>query len=987
MIRPSFLSHVACATAIMICALVCSSAPAQISTIAPRINGPIDEASLTALHGNVTSRARQEFDQGEAAPATELTFMRLVLSRSPEQEAALRQFMAEQLDKSSPNYHHWLTPDQFGKLYGPADSDIAAIVAWLQSHGLRVESVATGRTNIAFSGTVSQVEEAFHTPIHAFDDHAEQFLSNTTDPRIPSALAPVISGVANLNTLRPKPQNVPASTGKFDPATRRLVPSTMPAERPVPGLTIGTSGSYQLFLVPADAATIYDTPNSTLNANFPTGGTPYTGAGVSIGIVGDALIQPSTVVNYRSKFLNDSIAPTITNVAPAATAGNDTDEGYLDVEISGGLAPGASLVFYTSGTLQNAISQAINDNKVDILSVSFGECELDITNGGNQLLNTWWQQAATAGIAVVVSTGDSGSAGCDNNNTETTAVSGLQVNGFASTPYNIAVGGTDFNSLITGFTTYVNTTNSVLSGSAKGYIPESTWNDSTTMNALTNANIPALDMNNKTNITSGGGGVSACSTNTTTSTIGTCTSGYPKPSWQRGAGVPPDGARDLPDVSLFAGAGMHGAAWLVCTDDAYSSGAVGQTTNCVPNSSSQFAFSAFGGTSTSAPAFAGILALVQEGAKNGRLGPAVQNLYDLFNGSHAGTVFHDITVGNNSVVCTVGSPNCVKNGAGNYFLSGSNTTSGYDTNAGYDLATGMGSVDATQLVNFWASATGSAAAAITVTPSATNITSIQGVTVAVSVAGSGSLPAPTGTVTLAGGGYNSSATPLSAGTASFTIPAGTLQIGTDPLTATYSGDATYATTSRATNVTVTSVSVTITATTPNPAAVTPGISSNSTLKVSSSNGYAGSIALSCAVTASPANAVDLPTCTISPSTPITLSATTTSGTATVNITTTTPIASLSRPRMGGWETAGSLVLALMVFAGIPSRRRSWRALVGILLATIALLSVSACGSSSSSSGGKGNPGTTAGAYTFTITGTGTPPFPSPPTTTITFNVN
>ena len=130
--------------------------------------------------------------------------MRLVLARSSEQQAALDKYDAELQDKSSPNYHKWLTPEQFGKLYGPADSDIAAVVAWLQSHGVQVDPVRPGRSNISFSGSVQQIQELLHISIHSFDIRGEQFLSNTNNPRIPAALVPVISGVARLNTLQAK---------------------------------------------------------------------------------------------------------------------------------------------------------------------------------------------------------------------------------------------------------------------------------------------------------------------------------------------------------------------------------------------------------------------------------------------------------------------------------------------------------------------------------------------------------------------------------------------------------------------------------------------------------------------------------------------------------------------------------------------------------------------------------------------------------------
>src|ERR1035441_5379586 len=222
---------------VLAAALLCSTAllctpvlSAQSSTAAPRITTDVNELSLTTLKGNVPHLARAEFDQGEAASSTPLTHMRLVLSRSTEQPTALDSYLAQLQDKSSPNYHKWLTPEQFGQLYGPADSDIAALVAWLESHGMTVEPISPGRTNLAFNGTVSQVEEAFQTPIHSFllnggQDGELQFYSNTTDPQIPSALAPVVMGVAHLNTIHPKPQFQRGSAGLFNPQSRRLEPA------------------------------------------------------------------------------------------------------------------------------------------------------------------------------------------------------------------------------------------------------------------------------------------------------------------------------------------------------------------------------------------------------------------------------------------------------------------------------------------------------------------------------------------------------------------------------------------------------------------------------------------------------------------------------------------------------------------------------------------------------------------------------------------
>jgi hypothetical protein len=812
-------------------AWLCSSAlMAQSSAVAPRITTDVNELSLTALKGNVPRLAQAQFDQGEAAPSTQLTHIRLVLSRSSEQQAALDSYLAQLQDKSSPNYHKWLTPEQFGQLYGPADSDIAALVAWLESHGLQVETVSKGRTNIAFNGTVSQVEEAFHTSIHSFlmnesQTGEQQFYSNTTDPQIPSALAAVVKGVAHLNTIRPKPQFARGSASKSNPQTGRLESAdALSANGARPELT-DTNPDF-LLIVPGDAATIYDTPNS-FNANF-TSGTSYTGANVNIGVGGDATITASIVGAYRSQFLGNSTQPILNycttsascSITPASpvcsgtqTSGcydnaDDADEAYIDTELSGGMAPGAAIYYYASTDLYTGIEAAIDTNIVDIFSLSFGNCETDNGASGNAQINGWWEQAAGQGIAVMVSAGDSGSAGCDNTQTGSgknvpDAVGGLAVSGFASTPYNIAVGGTDLYGLSSSFTTYVNTAQEGTSANnydyyrtALKYIPESTWNDSTTTNALISANVPSTSTSNcagGANIVAGSGGASVI---------------YGKPWWQTGTGVPSDGARDLPDVSLMAGNGCEPATWAICDGDTTTYNGQTVTLDCETQSDGYWFTDGFGGTSTSSPAFAGILALVEQKTQS-RLGLPAPVLYGLFNGSNSNSIFHDQNkAGNNSVPCTEGSTaSCQKNTAGYYFESGYNTNT-----TGYDLATGMGSMDATQLVNYWVPVAIVAFTSVSPNP----VTTVQPLLVIISV--SGASGTPTGTVTLTGGSYNSGAVTIGSGTCTsasncaFTIPIGDLAIGTDTLTANYSGNSTYATATDSTTVTVNGLTAAVTAT-------------------------------------------------------------------------------------------------------------------------------------------------------------------------------
>ncbi len=1022
---------------VLACALLCSSGlQAQNSTVAPRITASIDNSSLTTLRGNVPGLARTATEQGEASSSTELDHMRLVLSRTSDQQAALDLYLAQLQDKASPNYHKWLTPAQFGALYGPADSDVAALVAWLQSRGLTVDTVSAGRTNISFSGTVSQVEAAFHTSIHSFSANGQQFTSNTTDPQIPTALAGVVMGVAHLNTIHPQPQSVHGSAGKFDPETRRPEPlSAVSSSGTRAELTGGSSSEgYSLWLVPGDAATIYNAPNS-YNANFSSGSS-YTGAGVTIGIGGDATISASIVETYRSLFLGSSTEPTLYYCSSSTSCSNspgsgsgyqasDSGEAYIDTELSGGMAPGATIDYYASTDLETGIEAAIDANVVDIFGLSFGECEQDMSTSDNAQWNNWWQQAATQGIAVTVSTGDTGSANCDGDadTLPTVASRGLSVNGLASTPYNIAVGGTDFYLLWQSnadFEEYVNTSSGMgVAGSptyyrtAKSYIPESTWNDSTSVDTTLSANVPVTGTN--ANIVAGGGGASSCSTNTNNSSTvggGSCTSGYSKPSWQRGTGVPADAARDLPDVSLMAGNGFDAAVWLVCdnscenvaTDPTCTGSDAGATLNCsnIPDGY----FDGWGGTSTAAPTFAGILALVEQSQAqtNGcsgtacRLGQAASVLYNLYNGSHANSVFHDTTVGNNSVPCSSSSSNCTRNSAGHYFESGFNTTSGYDE------ATGLGSVDATELINYWNTANGSATATVVVAPEYSTIAASAPLSVLVTVTGSSTVP--TGTVTLSASlsGATIYTSPLAtlstsgdSATYSFTIPAGDLSVGTDTITAIYNGDSSDATygiaTGTATETVTSSVSeATFTMTPPATKSTisSPGGSTTVAITLTAANSYTGTVTFSsssCVLTAGPSyGTAYAPTCT-PPS-----SSTAMGGTATFTVyTTAATSAALVYPHSSGKDRglfhgllgAGSgAALALMAFLGIPARRRSWRSMLGALVLMTALGSLAGCGGGGSAgSSSTGTSGTKAGTYTFSVTATGDPAvMPSPEVT-------
>lgn len=638
----------------------------------PRIVRPIDNGTLIRLPANTHPLALPQFDRGSAPLSMPAERLILVLRRAPDAEARLQAFLESVQNANSPDFRKFLTPEQFGERFGISGQDLAAVEEWLQTHGLQVVKVNKGRTAIEFSGAVGQVEQAFHTSIHSFLIHGVQHWANTGDPSIPAALAPVVAGVASLNDFKPRPLYIRGPRGAWNQSERLFTPN----------LTLTSGTTRYLFVGPGDAATIYNSPNS-LNTRIAAGQARYDGSGVTIGLAENTWMDYSGFYNYRSFFGLPSSSFSIVTDGVSSNLDRQADqtEALLDTELAGALAPGARIVMYTAGDtlfesgLFLAIYRAIDENKVNILSVSFGACESDIGAAGNlQILNTW-EQAAAQGITVLVSTGDSGSAGCDNPNTQPAASGGLGVNGLASTPFNIAVGGTDFDGLRSAFSTYVGSTNSGNYTSALGYIPENPWNDSTRQNGLLSANTPAHDSTGATNIVAGGGGASSLGA---VDSNGQPTA-YPKPLWQQGfAPSNTDSVRDLPDLSLLAATGNYGATWAVCDGS-----------DCTGSSPS---IHGVGGTSASAPALAGVLALVnQKIGASVRLGQANWVLYKL--AQTTPSVFHPITTGNISVYCAAGSPNC----ASNHFLTG------YNAGAGYNMATGLGSVDVSALVNSWSS--------------------------------------------------------------------------------------------------------------------------------------------------------------------------------------------------------------------------------------------------------------------------------------------
>jgi hypothetical protein len=661
--------------------------------------------------------------------------MLLVLKRSPDQEHGLRKLLDDQQDKASPNYHKWLTPEQYGKQFGPSDSDLQAITSWLQSHGFQVGSTK-GRTVLEFSGTAGQVQEAFHTTMHRYIVKGEQHWANSSDPMIPMALTPAVAGVLTLHNFLKKPQiHLPEN-----PVAARLASGKKGRQ-----ITFG-DGSHGLG--PYDFATIYNSPAFNVGIN---------GSGVTIAVVGRTNIfnGGEDLYDFDSTVFGccgPNFQIVLNGPDPGNLGGGEEAEATLDMTWSGAAAPGATEKLVVSATTNTTdgvdLSEVyiIENNLGGIMTESFGSCEATTTDAEG--ISSLAEQAAAQGITYFLSTGDSGAAGCDNPNTELTASGPVSVNALASTNFNVAVGGTMFNENGAD-SLYWDTTNTN-NASALSYIPENVWNESCI--SCTSAGIWA-----------GGGGASIFSTN--------------KPDWQFGVtGIPQDNARDLPDVSLSA-AGHDG--YVVCLEG-----------SCVPDSSGNLFVYLISGTSASAPSFAGIMALVEQ--TNGRQGQANYVLYRLaaaedptlhcdasstLTPPDAACIFNDVTAGNNAVPGEV-----------NYGL----TTAQYQAAAGYDLATGLGSVNITNLVNQWSSVTFNATTTTLAIDPVINITHGTGVNLNIAVTANDG-GTPTGDVALMAnvGQIFITEYPLTGGLVAQSmnqLPGG----GPYDVTAHYAGDGTYA---------------------------------------------------------------------------------------------------------------------------------------------------------------------------------------------------
>jgi len=689
-----------------------SNSAGPIPPAIPQITQAINPNQVVVLHGNVNPLARAEFDQGAVADAQPLHRMLLLLQRSAPQEAALQQFMGEQQDKSSASFHTWLTPAQFGAEYGPAAGDVQTITSWLAAQGFQINRVSAGRTVIEFDGTAGQVRSAFRTEMHRYLVNGVEHFANASDPQIPAALAPVVAGIVSLH-------NFPAQShvlrmGTFerlkDSGEIRPIVTPLATAQNAP-LYSPPNGSQQYPLVPGDFGIIYNVA--------PLWSAGIDGSGQTIAIVGETDITVSDVQAFRALFglsNNFSSANVITDGIDPGITGDET-EADLDIEWSGAVAKNATITYVeaaateVTGGVHLAALYAVDHDVAAVISESYGNCEQSLGTANNAYYNTIWEQAAAEGITVLLSSGDGGAAGCDNFDSAKSATQGIAVSGYASTPFDVAVGGTDFDQINKWSQFWSATNNPTTFASAMGYIPEIPWNDSCAQLGIGGCGSSETG-GDLDNIVAGSGGPSTK---------------YTKPLWQSGMGVPLDGKRDIPDVSLMASNGFTGTGYLICQADAGG--------DCVLNGGN-FDYQEVGGTSASAPSFAGIMALVNQSQAKQNLGnrqgnanyvlyalaKQQQNTTPLLNCNAAmspasSCTFNDVvsgdsyfpgsSVGTNSVPCAGATLDCsskVANVVGILLAPGTTATPAWTANAGYDLVTGLGSVNAQNLVNNWKSA-------------------------------------------------------------------------------------------------------------------------------------------------------------------------------------------------------------------------------------------------------------------------------------------
>lgn len=680
--------------------------PVPAAAAAPRASEP--KPGFVRLARSTHPLARPELEVGRVEPGRRISNLSLFFKLTPEQRKERDALAAAQVDRSSPLYHQWLTPETYRARFGAKSEDVARATSWLAAQGLEVHRTSPLGTRVTFSGTVAQLEAAFQTELHYYLVGGEKHYAMATAPAIPEDLADSVLSVYNTHDFVPRPVSRKINAGA---AARR-------AE---------VSGHYQLdydagpdasgsldLLGPPDWATAYDV--SKLYSPG-IGGKALDGTGVTIGIVGTAPIAQSDIDAFRANFGLPASTVTMTlvpNTGSPSTAGfGGGVEAILDVEWSGGVAKGATINYVYVGQddfdVDDATFYLIEENLAPIVSESYGGCEEGDMPSDADVIEMNGTAANLMGITYMAAAGDSGAADCgyDFNGNPLT---GLYVDLPGAFPGVTSVGGTQFPSPL---------------WSAQGSLIdaglEQVWNESN-------------DPYSMYGVGATGGGISSVFTRPAyQSSAATC---MPVGSLPTASSGP---MRQVPDVVLSAASATPGY-FIECT---FAQGMYGGY-DCSGTGGSPEG-TAVGGTSASSPSFAGVVAILDQ-AIGERLGNINPMLYELASSSSASSVFHDIVSGNNEVVCGPGVtdagdppgddwPDDAGCGDGGLY--------GYVAIPGYDCASGNGSIDAYNLVSAWL---GAAPTETVLVPSPTITSEGDTVTLTATVNVTGTNPNPVGGV-------------------------------------------------------------------------------------------------------------------------------------------------------------------------------------------------------------------------------------------------
>ena len=631
-------------------AIPASSASGALAALGPishadRLAVRPDLSAQAQLRGHLPAWVRPANLIAEPVALGAPLHVSLVLARSAGTQAAFEKLLAAQQEPGSPLFHHWLTPAEIGTIFGPTDHDLGVVERWATSQGLHVDSVAPSRMILELSGTTAGVGNAFRVSFAYYMLAGAPRLSATSEPSVPAALVPLTAAVDGLVEIPLEPQNHAVAVAR--PAPGPAAPTGR--DPALPHLTLSAT---EHFLSPADFAAIYDLKSvySSGNTGATVGGKPQ-----HIAVIGRSRVAATDISEFATAtgigaYTLNTVLASIMD--PGTTGNGDQTEATLDIDRALSTAPGAQTDLVISGSAGGHdgayVAAAYNVNQLldPVMTLSFSNCEANVGAAGVNLWNTLFASAAAEGISVFVASGDAGAAGCYNAATPNSGQV-ASINYICASSYATCVGGTEFTDTANP-AAFWSATDAANLQSVLGYIPEGAWNEpSSTTSTGATAYAPSAS----------GGGVSQY---------------IAKPSWQTGVGVPADGFRDVPDVSLSASG--HNA-YFACL--AYAGG------DCSKNY-----FEAVFGTSAAAPAMAGIAALLNTaaGSAQGNLNPLLYRLA----ASPTANAFHDVTVPSSGVAnCTALPSTCNNSSPGPVGLSGGFT--GYLVTTGYDLVTGLGS--------------------------------------------------------------------------------------------------------------------------------------------------------------------------------------------------------------------------------------------------------------------------------------------------------